>query len=378
VGLSLRNAFRRRQRMALTLLALATGGAVYLGALNLRAGIRGSVAHIYGTLMRFDMMFRFAEPQPAERIEAAAAGVAGVARVEAWGAVRAAVMGADGLAGKSFPVSFVPPASEMLAFPVDGGRWLQAGDGQALVVSRRLLKEEPGLKVGGEATLLIGGRPSRWTVVGVVASGPAAAAYAAREALAGLGGDGRVDRAVVAGATGGPASQAELARRLRGELERGGLTVANGQLMAENRRVMEDHLLMVASFLAVLSQLMIVVGGLGLASTMSLSVLERTREIGVLRALGARHGSILTMVQVEGLVIALLSWALAVPLSLPMSVILGRRFGRVMMPVAARYVPEAAGVLGWLAVVLVVSVVACAWPAWRATRIPTARALAYE
>jgi putative ABC transport system permease protein len=111
---------------------------------------------------------------------------------------------------------------------------------------------------------------------------------------------------------------------------------------------------------------------------MSLAVLERTREIGVLRAIGARHRSILTLVQVEGLVIALLSWAVAIPLSVPMSVLLGQAFGRIMLPVPLRFAPEVAGVLMWLALVVGVSVVACAWPAFRATRITTAAALAYE
>ena len=102
---------------------------------------------------------------------------------------------------------------------------------------------------------------------------------------------------------------------------------------------------MVAGFLGNMSLLMIVVGGLGLASTMRLAVLERTREIGVLRAIGARHGSILAMIQTEGLVIAVLSWALAVPLSVPMSVALGIAFGRVMFNVPVRLLPEAGGVL---------------------------------
>jgi putative ABC transport system permease protein len=84
------------------------------------------------------------------------------------------------------------------------------------------------------------------------------------------------------------------------------------------------------------------------------------------------------MVQVEGLVIAVSSWLLAIPLSVPMSLIVGRAFGRMMLPVPDRFVPGASGVLLWLAVVLVVSVAACAWPAVRATRIPTAAALAYE
>jgi putative ABC transport system permease protein len=376
--LSLRNAFRRRQRMALTLLTLALGGAIYLGALNLRASIRGSVAHLFGSLMRYDMTLQLAEPHPAGRVEAAVARVPGVARVEAWGSRRAAVLGQEGLVGGSFAVSFVPPETAMLDLPLDGGRWLEAGDRRALVVGRQLLAREPELAVGREATLVVDGRSTRWRVVGVVASGPGASAFAPRAALAGLGGGGLVNRAVVAAENEGGGAQAELIRRVRGELTADGLEVATGHLMAENRRVVEDHLLMVADFLLAMSLLTVVVGGLGLASTMSLAVLERTREIGVLRAIGARHGSILALVQAEGLVIALASWLFAIPLSLPMSVLLGLRFGRAMFPVPVRFLPEPSGVLAWLAVALVVSIAACAWPAFRATRIPTAAALAYE
>ena len=148
--------------------------------------------------------------------------------------------------------------------------------------------------------------------------------------------------------------------------------------MIEQRRVVEDHLLMVAGFLGAMSRLMIIVGGLALASTMGMAVLERTREIGVMRAIGARHGAIMGMIQIEGLVIALLGWALAIPLSLPMSMALGKAFSRIMLPVPLTYIPELTGVAEWLAVVLIVSVVACAVPAWRATRITTRAALAYE
>ena len=135
---------------------------------------------------------------------------------------------------------------------------------------------------------------------------------------------------------------------------------------------------MVASFLGAMSQLMIVVGGLALASTMGMAVLERTREIGVMRAIGARHGAIMMMIQIEGLVIALLGWALAIPLSLPVSIVLGKAFGRIMLPVPLTYIPEFSGIVEWFGVVLVVSLVACAVPAWRATRITTRAALAYE
>jgi putative ABC transport system permease protein len=60
------------------------------------------------------------------------------------------------------------------------------------------------------------------------------------------------------------------------------------------------------------------------------------------------------------------------------SILLGQSFGRIMFPVPVDVLPEPAAVLVWLAVTLVVSVVACAWPASRAIRIPTSAALAYE
>jgi putative ABC transport system permease protein len=103
------------------------------------------------------------------------------------------------------------------------------------------------------------------------------------------------------------------------------MPVASSQRLSENRRVIEDHLLMVVEFLGVMGWVMIAVGGMGLGSTMSLAVLERTREIGVLRAIGARHRDIVTMLQVEGTVIALLGWLVSIPLSVPMSIVSSKR-----------------------------------------------------
>ena len=135
---------------------------------------------------------------------------------------------------------------------------------------------------------------------------------------------------------------------------------------------------MVGAFLLAMAELTIIVGALALGATMSLAVQERTREIGVLRALGATPRAIVTMVQAEGLLIAIMSWLIAIPLSLPVSVLLARAFGRIMIPVIPTLVPQAIAVSIWLAVVIVVSLIACAWPAARATRIPTVAAIAYE
>jgi putative ABC transport system permease protein len=375
--LSIGNAFRRRQRMLLTLLALAAGGSVYLGADNLRSAVRGSVDLLFSS-QRYDIVLRLANAYPAARIEGAAASVAGVERVQAVAAENTSVVHADGNPGNAFTLLAFPPDTSMFVPLADAGRWLNASDRDALVVSRALLKDEPALAPDAPVTLLIDGQSTRWRVVGVVDAGPQKVAYVPLAVLDALRGDDRVSTLVVATTGHDDASKLGAVMRLRTELERVGMPVASSQLVSETRRAVEDHLLMVVDFLGVMGWVMIAVGGMGLASTMSLAVLERTREIGVMRAIGARHGSIVTMIQAEGIVIAVLGWLVSLPLSVPMSLALADAFGKVMFTVPTHVVPNAGGVLAWLLMTVVVSVVASAWPSRRATRIPTAAALNYE
>ncbi len=375
--LAFRNAFRRRQRLVLTLLALGTGGAVFLGARNLKVAIAGSMDLIY-TPHRYDLTVRFAQPVSADSIASVIAATPGVEAAEAWASTRAAVFNPDGAPVNSFPVLGVPAGSQLLALQPVRGRWLTATDTAAVVISRGIAINDTSLAVGRTATLVMAGRTVRWEIVGIVDAGPMATAWAIRETVNAVLGRESVELGAVRFSSREAGSRLAAIQELRGALGAAGLVVASTQLLDEARRATEDHLLLVAEFLGGMAWLMIVVGGLGLASTMSLSVLERTREIGVLRAIGARHGDIMTAIQVEGLAIAVLSWAVAIPLSVPMSLILGRVFGSMFFAVPDRYLPEATGVVTWFVLVVVVSGLASLFPALRAMRITTAQALAYE
>ena len=120
------------------------------------------------------------------------------------------------------------------------------------------------------------------------------------------------------------------------------------------------------------------VGGLGLSGTMSLNVLERTREIGLMRAVGAVSGTVRSIVLTEGALIGLLSWVIALPLSWPAShafaIVLGNAL--VGRPWSASLTPSGPAI--WLVIVLTISTVASLLPARRAAQISVREALAYE
>jgi putative ABC transport system permease protein len=121
-----------------------------------------------------------------------------------------------------------------------------------------------------------------------------------------------------------------------------------------------------------------VVGSIGLTGTMGMNVLERTREIGVMRAIGAVDGEIIKSVVVEGLVIGLMSWVAAGVLSFPISFVLLRLISSAMLGADMQLQITMEGFIIWLAVVVILSTVASMWPARNAARLTIREVLAYE
>src|SRR5262249_5253004 len=122
--------------------------------------------------------------------------------------------------------------------------------------------------------------------------------------------------------------------------------------------------------------LMAAVGSLGLASTLSIGVLQRTRELGVMNAIGATPGLVARMVVGEGLLVGALGWILAVVLAVPLTLGLGGVLGTAGAfgaPLSVLVSPS--GALAWLGVTSVVSLAASLIPASRASRLTVREAL---
>ena len=136
--------------------------------------------------------------------------------------------------------------------------------------------------------------------------------------------------------------------------------------------------LMVVMLLS-MAVLIAVVGGLGLMGMMSQNVFDRTREIGVMRAIGADNKAIQQLVIVEGVLIGVLSWALSLVLQLPFTLLLESAVG---VPVVGAPLPQvllsADGPVLWLLIVTFLSALASFLPARSASKLTIREILNYE
>jgi putative ABC transport system permease protein len=124
-----------------------------------------------------------------------------------------------------------------------------------------------------------------------------------------------------------------------------------------------------------ISLLAVIVGGVGVLNTMLMSVLERTREIGVLRALGWKRRSILSLIFKESLILAFLGGLCG----------FGFGFGLIavlqIIPGVGEFITP---IWGWdiigraMTIALLLGILGGLYPAFRATRLRPVEALRYE
>jgi putative ABC transport system permease protein len=145
----------------------------------------------------------------------------------------------------------------------------------------------------------------------------------------------------------------------------------------EDRQFADSQYAININMLLMLAVIVALVGGIGLMGALSIGVVERTREIGVMRAIGARSRSIMGMFVLEGVLQGLMSWAIAAPLSYLIGYPVAQQLGQTMLDIDLDYSYSFGAVFIWLAVILAIAALASIVPARSATRISVRESLAY-
>lgn len=379
--LSLKNAFRRKLRLVLTLFSLVLAGAIFIAVYNLWATFDRVITDVQGYFLA-DVNLSFNHAYRLDRVAPMAERVPGVTGVEGWLEYPGTLVTSEEQAGRQ--IMFVaPPSNSVLIKPViTSGRWLKPGDEDAIVIGNHLLNVYPDLKVGDWLTIKIDDKESKWLIVGtylLTGNANPPLLYVNYEYISKLiGQPGEVYSLRVITTSSDALTQKRVSDSLVALFAERGVKVSTSQLGSEFIQSQTAQTDIFVYFMLIMAVLIAIIGGLGLMGTMSINVLERTREIGVMRAIGASNWNIQSIVIVEGMAVGLLSWLVSIALSIPITVALTTGVGLAIMTTPMAPVFGLTGILVWLLVILGIGTLASALPAHRASSLTVRDTLAYE
>jgi putative ABC transport system permease protein len=377
--------FRRKGRLLMTQLVLITAGTAFLMVMSLNSSLNATMDSIFAR-SKYDTMLQFTQNQRFEHASLLAGSIPGMEKAELH-LVQSASMFLEGElvkdAGIGTRIEGIPAGSDFFKPLIVAGRWIQPGDGKAIVITRDAATKN-NIVLGDTVTLDLGELGTdQWQVVGIydpvfVNGFGSDTIYSTQEALYRATKKYNQGTMLYVRTTSHAAPfVTDVTARLKDMFDQRGLGVSATQTQAAARATNEFSFSMVVYMMLALSVIVAVVGGIALMGALSIGVIERTKEIGVLRAVGARSRTILGVFVMEGLLQGILSWLIAVPLSILTGPYLAAALGKAMFgaTLTYRYNWPAVGI--WFGGMLIIAAIASLMPASSATRISVRDSLAY-
>ena len=384
-AMALSNMFRRKGRLILTQVVLVTAGTMFLMVMSLSSSITRTLDNDLGR-RGYDIVFNFDDQYRIDRTVQMAESLDEVENAEVWFNHSATILRQGQKlkeAGLGADLIGIPIDSDMYQPLIAEGRWLQPGDERGIVMGRETARDND-IQVGDTITLdLAELGDDDWQVVGlyqVIFGGGFStdAIYAPQEAVFKTTKKHNQGAQLYVRTRFHDADYtAAVDDQLRTLYIERNMDVFYGQTMNEIREQALSQFGITISMLMFLAVIVAVVGGIGLMGSLSISVVERTREIGVMRAIGARTATIMGMFVMEGVLQGLLSWAIAVPISFLLGQPLANALGQTMFEANLDYQYNNQAVIIWLVIILIISTLASILPARNATRISVRDSLSY-
>jgi len=382
---AIRNTFRKKTRLAITLFTLTIAGTVFISVMNVRNGLLANIDDLLNMAL-FDIQMSMGQEYNVDSIERRVLESSpAITYVESWTNSSVVRERPDFSESENYNLFGMVPESPFVDPVMVEGTWLppySRNDRFNIVVPSTMLEEEPDLGVGSTLRLKLGQNEEDFTIVGILDTNgqPADDLYAYFETVSRFRGTPNQTNYLLMDVADNVSSTSyrPLADQIIDYLEDRGFIVGGTFLTNDIINSITSGFNSLVIMLLGMAVLVAIVAGLGLAGTMSLNVLERTREIGVMRAVGAGSNAIRLMYVGEGILIGVLSFVIALPLSIIGTILFSNVLGIVLFGSPLTIIFTPLGVIVWAAIVFSVSSVASITPANRASQISIREAISYE
>lgn len=383
MSLTLSNTFRNPKRVFFTQITLIGAGVMFMMVLNTRASLSHTFGEVLLSIFQVNVLLDLEDPARIKQVETLTLSHPEVTAVEVWGTAKGTArrLGQPETNDDSkISLRGIPLPSRAYVPRLRAGRWLQPGDEYTIVLNQELA-QVMGVGVGDWITVDIPTkRESDWQVVGLLFEPvDQEAALTPREPLLReLRQVGQGQAVRVQTLPQDAASEAALAAGLRTLYEGHGYEVTASAQDTAHRLATQrtNQMAMLFAILTGMALMTALVGAVALSGTLAINVIERTREIGVMRAIGASGWAVAGQFVGEGLILGWLSWLLAIPLSFPAGQLTIKTLSAVLK-IELVYQVSTVGIWSWLIIITFLAVLASWFPAQKAAQTSVRDSLAY-
>jgi len=377
--LALRNCFRRRGRLLLILTLLSSSGAMFITSLNLQ---KASQEHLENAAAErhYDLEIVLLHAEDSQKITHLIQKIEGVTAVEGWISTAVTPYRADGLAIENthadgghgtFTLNVMADNSQQLKLDMIQGQWSATIPEGEVILNHKAMESFPQTHLGDSIILNISGSPLRLKIAGI-----------ARQKMAGKMAyiSASTYRALVdheRGYTSWRISTSQhdekfieaIKHRIETALNAAQIPLDYTITETRLRHEIDGHFTLLVNALRFIAILMAATGVFALASVMSIHVTERTREIGIMRSIGASSSLIVRNILIEGIFISLISWIMALALCIPLSKIASNYIGRIIFDEAFPLAISGAAIWTWLLAATTGAILASLYPAKKAVNL---------
>ncbi|MBK8815357.1 MAG: ABC transporter permease [Methylococcaceae bacterium] len=386
---ALNNLFRRKGRLLLTQSVLIIAGVIFLVLMSLIASINLTLDNEMAR-SRFAVRLGFSGDQPQQKIIEAASTVTNTQKIEFWQRLpiellkNGKIVRQKGSLGAQMLA--IPAKTAMYRPLIEAGRWFQPNDeNQRVVVLSAETAELNGIKAGDFVEIQLQSAKQIWLVVGLyrwLAGNNYAVepVYAPVETVE----DSILNKnlasfALIDAPLTSLADEIAYVHKLKQVFQEKAIPLDVYTTIAklEQRQFARNQFKPVIGTLSGLAALIAAVGGIGLSGTLAIGVLQRTREIGVLRAIGAPSRAVFQLFLMEGLFHSIVAWLISAPLAFFAAEPIAKELGKTMFGIRLDFMFDLNALGYWLAIVITLAWTASYGPARKATKITVREGLSH-
>jgi putative ABC transport system permease protein len=375
IAIPANNLFRKKGRTALAILALAAGGIMFMTSLNIIASI-GNTVDKTAEKFTFDTDVRLYGKFSNEKISSAVSKIEGIENFEMIQSAYSTFKKEDGTDSSYYIVKAYPENSKMMRFDTSK---LSNVQGIGVIISNSLANEEPWLQPGMSVTMDIGGKSKEVYIADIVNEIPPIPSIYIREAdFNQYFGGKSMQEVMIKQKDKSVEEQLRVARDIEKEFKAEGIEISEVLNVTLLKKALVEHLQVIINLLIVLSLVAVVVGGLSISSAISINIIERKRELGIQRAVGATSHKIIMMNAIEAVIMGVIGWLAGFIVVYPISYNVGNVTGEIFLQSKLNNIISIQGIAIWLIISVMVSLISGLIPARKAAVSPLREMLSYE